>query len=123
MTTVLDRVKPLMCRLHRCQSASVTHESLTLFASEMPLVYCHYNIQVYPILAGNHRYHVPETVFGPSPTFDSTSSNSQKYFLLIKFAKKWSQNVNKYIGYSRLLAGMGCVQFVVPSGDYNAAYF
>ena len=23
----------------------------------MPLVYCHYNIQVYPILAGNHRYH------------------------------------------------------------------
>ena len=84
MTTVLDRVKPLMRRLHRCQSLT---ESLTLFASEMPLVYCHFNIQVNPILAGNHRYHVPETVFGPSPTFDSTSSNSQKYFLLIKFAK------------------------------------
>ena len=94
-----------------------------LFASEMPLVYCHYNIQVSPILAGNDQYHVPKTVFGQSPTFDSTSPNSQKYFLLIKFAKKLSQNVNKDIGYSRLLAGMGCVQFVVPSGDYNAPYF
>ena len=87
MTTVLDRVKPLMCRLHRCQYCQSLTESLTLFASEIPLVYCHYNIQVYPILAGNHRYHVPETVFGPSPTFDSTSSNSQKDFFLIKFAK------------------------------------
>ena len=97
MTTVVDHVNPLMFLGHGGQSVSLSRSvshSLTalLFASEMPLVYCHYYVQVNPTPAGYRLYQVSGNVCGPSPSFVPTETIHKNTFPrsnLVKMAAKY----------------------------------